>query len=102
MSEEKELIKVIKTKPMRSTTQVEGILVNCSNNKWYAIMTMQPSRNPWFMKSVASTSTGKSNLKEEQFSVRCPGPVRPDSQKGIEILLDALNGAEVPHDKIVY
>lgn len=102
MSIEKEIITVIKTKPLKTTTSVEGILVQCSNKEWYAVLTMQPSRNPWFMKAVLATSTGRTNIKMEQFSMRCGGTTRPDTLQGIEMLLNALNGIEVPHDKIAY
>lgn len=102
MSIGKESITVIKTKPLKTTTSVQGILVQCSNKEWYAVLTLQPSRNPWFIRSVSATSTGRTNNGIEQFSMRCGGTTRPDVQRGIEMLLDALNGIEVPHDKIAY
>lgn len=101
MSEKVE-ITVVKTKPLKSTTSVEGVLVQCSDNKWYAILTMRPSRNPWYMKAVSATSTGRTNITEEQFSKRCTGSVKPDVEEGTQILLNALNGLEVPKDKIAY
>ena len=101
MSEKVE-ITVVKTKPLKSTTSVEGVLVQCSNNNWYAVLTMRPSRNPWYMKAVSATSTGRTNITEEQFSKRCTGSTRPDTEEGIQILLNALNGLEVPKDKIAY
>jgi len=102
MSTEKVEITAIKTKPLKSTTSVEGTLVQCSNNLWYAIITMRPSRNPWFIKSISATSTGRTDINSEQFSMRCSGANRPDVEDGIKILLDSLNGVEVPHDKIAY
>jgi hypothetical protein len=101
MSEKVE-ITAIRTKPLKSTTSVEGTLVQCSNNQWYAIITMRPSRNPWFMKSLSATSTGRTNINDEQFSMRCSGTNRPNTEEGIKMLLNALNGAEVPRDKIEY
>lgn len=101
MSEKVE-ITVVKTKPLKSTTSVEGVLVQCSNNNWYAIIAMRPSRNPWYMKAVSATSTGRTNITEEQFSKRCTGSVKPDVEEGTQILLNALNGLEVPKDKIAY
>jgi hypothetical protein len=101
MSEKVE-ITVIKTKPLKSTTNVEGVLVQCSNNNWYAVLTMRPSRNPWYMKAVSATSTGRTNITEEQFSKRCTGNIRPNVEDGTQILLNALNGLEVPKDKISY
>jgi hypothetical protein len=54
------------------------------------------------MKAVSATSTGRTNITEEQFSKRCTGSIRPDTEEGIELLLNALNGLEVPKDKIAY
>jgi hypothetical protein len=102
MSTEKVEITVIKSKPLKSTTSVEGTLVQCSNNKWYAILTMRPSRNPWFMKSVSATSTGRTDISDEQFSMKCAGTMRPNPEDGVQVLLNALNGIEVPKDKITY
>ena len=102
MSTEKVEITAIKTKPLKSTTSVEGTLVQCSNNQWYAILTMRPSRNPWFMKSISATSTGRTDINAEQFSMRCSGATRPDVEEGIKMLLTALNGGEVPKDRISY
>lgn len=102
MSTEKVEITVIKSKPLKSTTSVEGTLVQCSNNQWYAILTMHPSRNPWFMKSVSATSTGRTNINDEQFSMKCAGPNRPNPEDGVQVLLNALNGLEVPKDRISY
>jgi len=101
MSEKVE-ITAVKTKPLKSTTSVEGVLVQCSNNNWYAVLTMRPSRNPWYMKAVSATSTGRTNISDELFSMRCTGSTKPDTEKGIELLLNALNGLEVPKDKISY
>jgi len=101
MSEKVE-ITAVKTKPLKSTTSVEGVLVQCSNNNWYAVLTMRPSRNPWYMKAVSATSTGRTNISDELFSMRCAGSIRPDTEEGIELLLNSLNGLEVPKDKISY
>ena len=101
MSEKVE-ITVVKTKPLKSTTSVEGVLVQCSDNKWYAILTMRPSRNPWYMKAVSATSTGRTHITDELFSMRCAGSTKPDVEDGTKILLNALNGLEVPKDKISY
>jgi hypothetical protein len=102
MSTEKVEITVIKTKPLKSTTSVEGTLVQCSNNLWYAIITMRPSRNPWFMKAVSATSTGRTDISAEHFSMKCAGVNRPNPEDGVQTLLNALNGIEVPKDKIAY
>jgi hypothetical protein len=54
------------------------------------------------MKAVSATSTGRTNISDELFSKRCTGSVKPDVEEGTQILLNALNGLEVPKDKIAY
>lgn len=97
-------ITVIKTKPIKSTTSVNGTLILCSNEEWYSILVSRPSRNPWFIRGLPSTKNGKTNMNigAEIFSLRCKGSVEPDVQIGIDMLLQALNGEEVAHDKIAY
>ena len=53
------MITVLRTKPMKSTTKVEGILVQMSNKEWYSITRMMPPRFGWYIRCAPSTSTGK-------------------------------------------
>jgi hypothetical protein len=101
MSEETK-ITLVKTKELKSTTSVSGVLVNCSNKLWYAVLIMRPARNPWYIKAVVSTSGGRTDLSQEFFSLRCAGSEKPSQEIGIDLLLQALNGLEVPKDKINY
>jgi hypothetical protein len=98
------VITVIKTKPIKSTTSVSGTLILCSNDEWYSILISRPSRNPWFIRGLPSNRNGKSdmNISAEIFSLRCKGSVEPEVEVGIEMLLQALNGEKVAHDKISY
>jgi hypothetical protein len=44
------MIQVTRTKPLKSTTSVEGILVQMSNKEWYSITRMQPPRFGWYIR----------------------------------------------------
>ena len=37
------MIKIIKEKPIKSTTKVEGILVQVTGGQWYGITIFQPA-----------------------------------------------------------
>ena len=41
------MIKIIKEKPIKSSTKVEGILVQVTGGQWYGITKFQAPRNPW-------------------------------------------------------
>ena len=41
------MIKIIKEKPIKSTTSVEGILIQVTGGQWYGITRFRPARNPW-------------------------------------------------------
>lgn len=84
------MIEVIKTKEMRSTTKVEGILVQMSNKQWYGITRMMPPRFGWYLRCAPSTTTGRMSLDDNVFMIRTKG--KEEFQVGIDYLLDILNG----------
>jgi len=102
MSEESSKITVVKTKPLKSSTNVKGIVVTCSNESHYAIIKMLPSRNPWFIRGLPSSVTGRTDTKKDNALFSQRRSTEPNLQDGIEMLLMALNGEEVPMDKIAY
>jgi hypothetical protein len=85
------MIQVIKTKEMKSTTKVEGLLVQVDNKQWYAITRMQPARFGWYLRCAPSTSTGKLNFGNELYMYPT-GNKKAEFQEGIDELLDILNG----------
>ncbi len=95
------MLKILKTKELRSTTKVEGIMVQTSDKKWYAVTRLQPSRNPWFMRASLSNQTGRISMDQHIYMMRCKS--KPDLQEGIDLLMKVLNGEENgPNDKLTY
>ena len=103
MSEETSIV-ITGVKEIKSTTKVQGILVECSNGQFYAITKMQPVRNPWFIRCVPSNSTGSTTatIKEEIFSLSMKSKGEPDFEVGTELLTSILNGAEAPKDRMYF
>lgn len=93
------MIQVVKTKELKSTTNVEGILVLMSNGEWYGVSRMMPPRSTWIMRGSAASRTGRLSM-ENIFMKRCIS--KPDLQEGIDMLTRVLNGEEPIKDKIVY
>ena len=84
------MIQVIKTKPIKSTTKVEGIAVHTSDKKWYAITRMQPARFGWYLRCCPSTSTGRLSFGDEIYMYPTRG--KAEFEEGIKELLAILNG----------
>jgi hypothetical protein len=94
------MIEILKEKPLKSTTAVEGVLVHASNGNHYGITRQFISRNGWFLRGADSTKTGKISM-QNVFMKRCNG--KPEIEEGTAILLQILNGeAEPIHDKVTY
>ena len=85
------MIQVLKTKEMKSTTKVEGILVQMDNKQWYAITRMQPARFGWYLRCGPCTSTGKMDLLHDILYM-LPTKSKEEFQFGIDYLVDILNG----------
>jgi len=96
------MIEIIKEKPLKSTTSVEGILVQVTGGQWYGITRFQPSRNPWFGRAAKSTSTGRIEFGRgtEVFQKIYKGA--PEYEELKTILVQVLNGAEPTLDKMNY
>lgn len=86
------MIQVLKTKEMKSTTSVEGLLVQMDNKQWYAITRMQPARHGWYLRCGPCTSTGKMDLIKDVLYMIPTGGNKEEFQVGIDYLVDILNG----------
>lgn len=86
------MIQVLKTKEMKSTTNVEGLLVQMDNKQWYAITRMQPARFGWYLRCGPCTSTGKMDLMKDILYMIPTGNTKEEFQVGIDYLVDILNG----------
>jgi hypothetical protein len=93
------MIEVVKTKELKSTTNVEGVLVLMSNGQWYGVSRLMPPRSPWVIRGSAASRTGRLSM-EDIFMKRCVG--KPDLQEGVDMLTRVLNGEEPIKDKMSY
>lgn len=90
------MIQLVKTKELKSTTRVEGLLVQMSNGEWYGVTRIQPPRSAWFIRGSAASRTGRLSMNDI-FMKRCTS--KPDIQEGVEILTRVLNGEEPSLDR---
>ncbi len=91
------MIQIIKTKELKSTTNVEGILVLMSNGQWYGVSRFIPPRYSWVLRGSTASKTGRLSM-EDIFMKRCVG--KPDLREGVDMLTRVLNGEEPIKDKI--
>ena len=91
------MIKIIKEKPLKSTTKVEGILVQVTGNQWYALTRYQPSRNPWFGRAAKSTTTGRIDFESKAIYAK-RYTASPEFEELKTLLTSVLNGAVSPQD----
>ena len=84
------MIQVTRTKLLKSTTSVEGILVQMSNKEWYSITRMRPPRFGWYIRCAPSSSTGKMTFGSEIFFYPTGG-TKGDWEDAIKELTAVLN-----------
>ena len=96
------MIKIVKEKPIKSTTSVEGILVQVTGGQWYGITTFRPARNPWLGRASKSTTTGRMEFTAGSETFHMQFKDKPTFEELKEILIDVLNGAEPIKCKINY
>lgn len=93
------MIQVVKTKELKSTTSVEGVLVLMSDGQWYGVSRMMPPRSTWVIRGSSASRTGRLSM-DDIFMKRCTS--KPDLQEGIDMLTRVLNGEEPIKDKMLY
>jgi hypothetical protein len=89
-------VEVVKTKPLKSTTSVEGVQVQMSNGEHYGVTRQNVSRMGWYLRGASASKTGRLSM-ENVFMKRCIG--KPEIEEGVELLTLILNGAEAINDK---
>jgi len=96
------MIKIVKEKPIKSTTSVEGILVQVTGGQWYGITAFRAARNPWMGRASKSTTTGRMEFTRgsELFQMRFNE--KPTFEELKTTLIEVLNGAEAVKDQINY
>jgi hypothetical protein len=92
-------LEVVKTKPLKSTTSVEGVQVQMSNGEHYGVTRQTVGRMGWFLRGASASKTGRLSM-ENVFMKRCIG--KPELEEGIILLTQILNGAEAIHDRPTY
>ena len=61
-----------------------------------------PPRNPWFIRCVSSNKSGKTTNSTEIFSLNMGSKGEPDLQLGKDLLIEILNGADAPKDRMFF
>jgi len=88
------MIKIVKEKPIKSTTSVEGILVQVTGGQWYGITTFRPARNPWMGRASKSTTTGRMEFTRGSETFQMTFTEKPTFEELKATLIEVLNGAE--------
>ena len=96
------MIKIVKEKPIKSTTSVEGILVQVTGGQWYGITAFRPARNPWLGRASKSTTTGRMEFTAGSETFQMQFKEKPTFEELKETLVNVLNGAEPVKCKIAY
>jgi len=96
------MIKIIKEKPIKSTTSVAGILVQVTGGQWYGITIFQPSRNPWLGRASMSTTTGRMDFGRGTETFQKSFTTKPTFEELKITLMEVLNGAEPVKYEINY
>ena len=86
--------KIVKTKTLRSTTSVEGTLVQVTGGSWYAVTRLMPPRSPWYTRGCIATSTGRLSMEMSDMVFMKSHVRKPSLEEAIEMLMSVLNGAE--------
>jgi hypothetical protein len=93
------MIQVVRTKELKSTTSVEGVLVLMSDGQWYGISRMLPPRSTWMLRGSTASTSGRLSM-DDIFMKRCGK--KPELQEGVDMLTRVLNGEEPIRDKFSY
>jgi len=93
------MIQLVKTKELKSTTNVKGVLALMSNGQWYGVTRLIPPRSSWVLRGSTASKSGRLSM-EDIFVKKCVG--KPDLQEGIDILTRVLNGEEPIKDKMYF
>jgi hypothetical protein len=96
------MINIIKEKPIKSSTRVEGILVQVSGGQWYGITRFQAPRNPWIGRAAKATTTGRMDLDAGNETFQKTHLTKPKWDDLKIMLIDVLNGGKAIIDKLNY
>ncbi len=89
-----EKFKVVKTKILKSTTSVEGTLIQVTGGKWYAVTRLMPPRSPWYTRACIATPSGRLSMERKDMVFMKSHVGKPSVEEAVELLMSILNGAE--------
>ena len=97
------MIEIIKEKPIKSSTGVEGILIQVTGGQWYGINRFRAPRNPWISRAAKASTTGVMKFTQEStvFQIRFNSG-KPEWDELRTTLMEVLNGAEATIERISY
>lgn len=93
------MISIVRTKELKSTTNVEGVLLLMSNGEWYGVTRFLPPRAIWYLRGSTSSRSGRLSMTD-LFMKGCS--TKPDLQEGIDMLVRVLNGETPIKDKLIF
>ena len=96
------MIEIIKEKPIKSSTKVEGILIQVTGGQWYGITRFQAARNPWMGRAAKSTNTGRMEFTRGSETFQQTFNAEPNFEELKATLINVLNGAEPVKYQIAY
>jgi hypothetical protein len=102
IKENEDKIKIVKTKILRSTTAVEGTLIQVTGGKWYAVTRLMPPRSPWYSRACIATPTGRLSMERADMVFMKSHGTKPSLEEAVEMLMSVLNGAEPIKDLPTY
>tara|TARA_R110000796_G_scaffold1759_6_gene7215 strand:+ start:516 stop:806 length:291 start_codon:yes stop_codon:yes gene_type:complete len=96
------MIEIIKEKPIKSSTSVEGILVQVTGGQWYGITRFMAPRNPWMGRAAKATTTGRMDFGAGSETFQKSFTSSPDWEELKTMLMNVLNGEDAIIDKLTY
>ena len=92
-------MKILETKPLKSTTRVEGLLVKLENGQHYAVTLYRPARSAWRVRVVEATRTGR--LSETVICDKRVTP-KPSLEQATDLLIYYMsNPTDDPIDPLI-
>jgi len=96
------MIEIVKEKPIKSSTAVEGIMIQVTGGQWYGITRFMAPRNPWMGRCAKATTTGRMNFTAGSELYQSRYTTKPEWEELKTMLIDVLNGAEPIKHSISY
>jgi len=93
------MISIVRTKELKSTTKVEGILLLMSNGEWYGVTRFLAPKSTWYLRGSTSNRSGRLSMTD-LFMKGCS--TKPNLEEGMDMLVGVLNGETPIKDKLIF